>query len=313
VQAHVSRLRTPAAPTDWTYAIVTPVRDDAQGLRRLAQSLEAQSWAPAAWLIVDTGSTDETVPVAKGLARKHDWIAAKRVPGVRDLMRGGPIVRAFHEGLRFVPEDASVVVKVDADTSFDAAHFEMLLTAFAADARLGIASGSCYEQDRTGAWRERHSTGSGVWGAARAYRRTCLKEILPLEERMGWDTVDLIAAELRGWRTRRIDVPFRHHRPEGARDASRFEHWRKQGHVSHYVGYRPSYLMLRALFQARRDPAALAVALGYVEASFRGEPTVGDPRVRDYVREQQAWRRIPAHARQVLARRRVLEVPREPA
>ena len=42
----------------------------------------------------------------------------------------------------------------------------------------------------------------GVWGANRAYRWDCLRELLPLEERMGWDTLDLVKATVRGWRTK---------------------------------------------------------------------------------------------------------------
>ena len=33
-------------------------------------------------------------------------------------------------------------------------------------------------------------TGSTVWGATRAYRWECLQQVLPLEERLGWDGID---------------------------------------------------------------------------------------------------------------------------
>ena len=66
----------------------------------------------------------------------------------------------------------------------------------------------------------------------------------PLEERMGWDGIDELRAELRGWRTRALrDLPFRHHRPEGARDGARRSAYAAQGRAAHYMGYRPSYLV----------------------------------------------------------------------
>ena len=76
-----------------------------------------------------------------------------------------------------------VVVKVDADITFPWDHFEQLMARFARDERLGIASGTCYEQV-DGAWVERHVTGDHVWGAARAYRREVLPVVMPLEPRI---------------------------------------------------------------------------------------------------------------------------------
>ena len=64
--------------------------------------------------------------------------------------------------------------------------------------RLGIASGIGYERGGDGVWRQRHGTGAGVWGANRAYRWACLQILLPLEERMGWDTIDLSRRQS-GW------------------------------------------------------------------------------------------------------------------
>ena len=49
-----------------------------------------------------------------------------------------------------------------------------------------------------GRWRERHLTGSTVWGATRAYRRACLDDGLPFEERLGWDGIDEFKANARG-------------------------------------------------------------------------------------------------------------------
>jgi len=48
-----------------TYAVITPVRDEAEHVARLAAALEGQTLTPAAWVIVDTGSTDDTRPFPK--------------------------------------------------------------------------------------------------------------------------------------------------------------------------------------------------------------------------------------------------------
>lgn len=285
------------------YGIVTPARNEAINLPRLAHSLAQQSSAPTRWMIVETGSTDETQRVATELASVHPWIRLLSVVEVPGLVRGGPVARGFESGFAALDAQLDVVVKVDADVSFQPDYFARLLERFADDPSLGIASGTCFEQTR-GAWRERHVTGTTVWGAARAYRSSCLLEILPLEQRMGWDGVDEFRANVRGWQTKTFrDIPFRHHRREGERDGTRWRARVAQGTAAHYLGYRLSYLTLRTLWHARKEPAALGMLGGYLQAKMRRSPTIGDSQARAYLRRQQTLGRLPIRVREALGRR----------
>ncbi len=289
---------------DLTYAVVTPVRNEAENLPRLAEALAAQSTPPLAWVVVDTGSTDATPALLAELARRHPWIRPATLDGAERLARGGPIAQAFELGYAGLGDAPDVVVKLDADTSFAPGYFERLLQEFAADPRLGMASGTCHELEE-GEWRERHVTGTTVWGASRAYRRTCLEQVLPLEHRMGWDGVDEFRANARGWTTRTFkDLPFRHHRREGERDGAPWRARRAQGHAARFLGYRPWYLGLRALWHARREPAAAAMIWGYGEAALRREPRLADAAARDYLRRQQSLRSLPLRAAEAVGRRR---------
>ncbi len=284
------------------YAAITPARNEAANLVRLGAALVAQTQPPAAWVIVDNGSTDETGAVADRLARDHAWVHVLRIPAARQA-RGGPIVRAFHAGLDALATSPDVVVKLDADVSMPPDHFERLLAAFAADPGLGIASGTCFER-ADGEWREQHMTGTSVWGCARAYRTACLDQILPLDEHMGWDGLDALRAELRGWRCGRVrDLPFRHHRPEGARDGARRSAYAAQGRAAHYMGYRPSYLVLRALHRARSEPSALAMIAGFAGASAARAPRCGDAEVIAHLRAEQRLRVLPARLREAAGER----------
>jgi cellulose synthase/poly-beta-1,6-N-acetylglucosamine synthase-like glycosyltransferase len=226
------------------------------------------------------------------------------VPDRAGPTRAEAIVRAVQTGFDALPERSDLVVKLDADVTFEPEYFARLLSAFAADPTLGIASGTCYELS-DGAWRQRHVTGDHVWGAARAYRRECLADILPLEPRLGWDGIDEVKAAARGWRTRTLlDLPFYHHRPEGAREGRRRRHaWARSGRAAHYLHYRVGYLVLRALHQARRDPAALALLWGFASAATRREPRCEDAFVRAYIRRQQGLRELPLRMREALGRR----------
>jgi glycosyltransferase involved in cell wall biosynthesis len=286
-----------------TYAVVTPARNEAENLGRLADSLAAQTELPAVWLLVDNGSTDDTPEVAAAFAAEHPWARYLHVPGEASPTRGGPVAQAFATGVAALDEPVDVVVKVDADISFDPDHFERLLERLAADPSLGIAGSTCYELE-DGEWKPQHVTGNRVRGAVRAYRQQCFQDVLPLENRPGWDGIDEMRAAARGWRSAGFtDLAFRHHRPVGRRDESRWRRLFDVGRAAHYAGYRPTYLVMRSLFKARKELAWLAAMAGYAAAAVRREPRCEDELARDYLRRQQALRAVPTRALEALGRR----------
>jgi glycosyltransferase involved in cell wall biosynthesis len=286
------------------YAVVTPARDEAENLPRLAACLIGQTVRPAKWVVVDNGSRDETLSIAARLAKNHHWIVVESACGEPSPARGGPIVRAFCAGLEALPGRVDVVVKLDADVSMAPEYFERLLLAFQADPSLGIAGGSGHEL-KDGAWRQTFMTRASVWGAARGYRWECLQDVLPLEAAMGWDSIDEFKANIRGWKTRTLlDLPFRHHRREGEREPSRWSAWAAQGRLAHYIGYRLPYLLLRVGFRTLRDPSAVGLLYGYGRAVADREPRYADNDVRSYLREQQALRNLPQRFREALGRNR---------
>jgi glycosyltransferase involved in cell wall biosynthesis len=277
------------------YALVTPARDEAANLTRLAESIEAQTLLPTVWVIVDNGSTDGTGAVAQELAQRLPWVALVNAPN-EETRPGAPVVRAFNAGLAALRGRPDVVVKLDADVSFDPQYFSQLLDEFEQDSQLGIASGLCYELE-DGQWRPRHSTQGHVRGAARAYRRACLDDVSPLPEGMGWDGVDELKASVLGWRTRTIDhLRFDQHRAVGERDGARTARWLAEGQCSHYMGYGPAYLIARTLGRAIRDRdlAVFAMPWAYLRCALRREPRYPDEAVRAYLRRQQSVRHLPA-------------------
>jgi biofilm PGA synthesis N-glycosyltransferase PgaC len=289
------------------YALVTPARDEAENLRRLARCLAEQTVQPNAWLVVDDGSTDGTADIARELARALPWLRLLSSPGAQSTdgplesgRRAGRDIIAFTTGVQALQREPDIVLKLDADVSFAPDFFERLLDEFEADPRLGIAGGTCWERMRD-EWRPYHVTGRHVRGATRAYRWQCLQDVSPLEEQIGWDVVDEMRANLRGWRTRSIaSLPFYHHRGLGERDGARRE-WEAQGRMAHYLGYRISYLLARTLWRARTERAAVAMLTGYVGAAWRHERRCPDE-LRAYLRREQRLRKLPLRVREALGR-----------
>jgi glycosyltransferase involved in cell wall biosynthesis len=283
------------------YAIITAARDEAEALPRLAAALSVQTLRPSRWVIVENGSTDGTYEVAILLARENDWIDVVGLAETGPRERGAPIVRALQAGIGSLDERYDVVVNVDADVTMDEKYFESLIDAFETRSSLGIASGSAWELERD-VWRQRFVTGGTVWGATRAYRRECLDDVLPFEERHGWDGIDQLKARARGWETGvLVDLPFYHHRPEGARDGS-WSHWMVNGETAHYMGYRPWYLVLRTLHRLRAQPKAIAMLVGYAGSVARRREQLGDEAARAVLRDDQRLRSLRRRRQEALGR-----------
>ena len=294
-----------------SYALITPARDEADNLRRLGECVVAQRHPPSAWVVVDDGSVDETASVARGFAaRGHEWIHVIPSPGAEQ--RSGPLasgrragrdVLAFNAGIAALDGTPDLLVKLDADVSFAPDYFERLASRFASDPHLGIAGGLCTEQDGKGRWVPQHMTGDHVRGATRVYRVSCFQEVSPLPVRLGWDGIDELTAQVKGWRTTTFDdIRFRHHRPVGQRDGS-WSSWASRGDTAHYMRYRPSYLVARSLYRSLRDVRALAMIGGYAGAALRREPRHSDDEVASHLRRQQSLRRLPGAFREAVGRR----------
>jgi poly-beta-1,6-N-acetyl-D-glucosamine synthase len=243
--------------------------------------------------VVDDGSTDGTPEIAQELAAEYPWIrlvrreAADREEHVADGRRRARDLDGFLLGAVPLRGQADVIVKVDADVDFDPDFFAVLVARFAQDERLGIASGTCYERE-DGRWVRRTKAASTVWGATRAYRGDCLQDVEGLEPCMGWDGLDEISAQLRGYHTQTfVDLAFRHNRPEGGRELSSLHQGEALGRAAWYMGYRPSYLTLRAIYRARREPAAIGMLWGYFGSARRRAPRCPHPHLVHEVRERQ--------------------------
>jgi glycosyltransferase involved in cell wall biosynthesis len=281
--------------TSLRYAVVTPARNEEVNLARLGAAMVAQTHLPVVWVVVDDGSTDSSLEVVAGFAASHPWVesmqrpAAVRDESLADGRRKARDLDAFLLGAVPLRERVDVIVKVDADIDFEPDYFERLIGEFEADPLLGIASGTCYEQE-SGEWVRRTKAESTVWGASRAYRSDCLADLMALEPCMGWDGLDEVSVQLRGLRTQTfVDIPFRHNRPEGGRELSSLHQGEALGAAAWYMGYRPTYITLRALYRARQEPAAIGMLYGYFRNAVRRVPQCPN---RELVRAVRARQRL---------------------
>jgi glycosyltransferase involved in cell wall biosynthesis len=278
------------------YALVTPARNERANLERLAGCVLAQELQPVAWIIVDDASDDGTDELARELAAEHAWIRVVGTDRSADALasgrRQGRALDSFRRGVEALAGPVEVVVKVDADTSFDPAYFRSIVGRFAAEPDLGIAGGACYEEE-DGVWVRQKVIATHPRGASRAYRWPLMSDVMALESRMGWDGLDEVKARMRGYRSAvQLDLEFKHHRPTGARERDRLRHFAAQGRAAWYMGYRPSYLLLRTLYRSPREPAAVGMVWGFLAAGLGREPRCPEPDVIRHLRDEQRVRAV---------------------
>ncbi|MGE5206070.1 MAG: glycosyltransferase family 2 protein [Chlamydiota bacterium] len=273
------------------YVVITPARDEAAWMDCTIESMVAQTWRPAEWIIVDDGSGDGTGAIIREYARRHPWIRGLQRQDRGRRLPGTGVVEAFYEGYNSLQSSAwELLVKLDADLSFAPDFFQKSLAHFQAQPRLGIG-GACLYQPTSGSLQPEAGPRFHVRGATKIYRRQCWEAIKGIMVAPGWDVVDEIRASMLGWMTESFpDVGAVHHRPTGG--AGRWRDMIKRGQGCYIAGYHPLYVVARCLRHLGSKPyllGSLGMGVGFVGGYLSGKPR--DPALVRYVHEQQ-WRRL---------------------
>jgi glycosyltransferase involved in cell wall biosynthesis len=252
------------------YALVTPAHNEAAFLPRVVASMAAQTRPPAKWVIIDDRSTDDTWAVIEAAARQHSFIDPVRVAGAPTRQLGGNVVHLFNLGYGLLPADIPFVVKMDSDVLLPPDYFALLLERFAADPRLGVASGKTFVP-RSGGWELERCADNHVPGPCKTYRRACLEDIGGLIPMLGWDILDVTKARLRGWRTQSYrQLPIYHLRPMG-QVMGMMKTFLSYGKACYLIRCHPLFVVGRACYRALEVPyfLGLVILAGYIRAALQ--------------------------------------------
>jgi len=255
------------------YVLVTPARNEAQFIEMTIKSVINQTLLPLRWVIVSDGSTDGTDKIVAKYAAHHAWIELVRIPehAQRSFSSKVAAFRAGYSrlaGLRY-----EVIGNLDGDVSFDEGYLAFLIDKFAANPRLGVA-GTPYREDNP-IHDERFKSPDHVSGACQMFRRECFEEIGGYQPSScgGIDFVALLAAQAKGWETRRFDdrTCF-HHRHVGSGDhAGVYSRLLNRGRKDYLLGSHPAFEVFRCINQMKNSPFVVGGGLmlvGYFRAAL---------------------------------------------
>ncbi|HEY4093909.1 MAG TPA: glycosyltransferase family 2 protein [Baekduia sp.] len=285
--------------------IVSPVRNEAAHIERVARALAAQELAPARWIVLDDHSTDDTKAILERLAPDVPFLTVAQAPPkvetapVRDRLARAAAPVAFNKGLALAGDLSAYthVMKLDGDIELPPHYLRELMERFAANPALGLAGCVLDEPAPDGGMRRIRIAGNHVHGAVKCWSAACFTAIGGVQERLGWDTVDETYARMRGFETiSHRDLVGIHHRPLGSADGTVRGHAR-HGECAYIAHFQLSWVALRAVKVGTRKPyglSGLAFFYGYLRAAARRVERIPDREYRRFTQRELRRRMLGA-------------------
>jgi len=260
-------------------AVIACFLNEEKYLPDFLESLAAQEREHERMLLVDDGSSDASLAIAREYAGDHPSVRVLSRPQRardRDRLALAAELEAFCWAAEQLDVEWDVVAKLDADLRLTAGTFAELERLLEADPGLGIVGALQSIIVGGSSVRERCPPGH-VRGSTKFYRRACFEQIYPLDVRLGWDTTDEIQARMRGWRTQSFAMPDGdpvHLRPTATQDgAARGQ--RRIGRAAYAYGAGLGWTLLGTASRLNERPrllGALNYLWGWVAAALRSEP-----------------------------------------
>ena len=274
--------------------MITPARNEAEFIDLTLKSMVAQTVPPLKWVIVSDGSTDGTDEIVRRYMADNPWIELVRMPERQERHFAGK-AHAFNAGYERVKGlDFDVLGNVDADVSFEADHFQLLVAKFAEDPQLGVAGAPFREG--TYQYDYRFTSTENVWGGCQLFRRECFETIGGYSPMKGGgvDLVAVVTARMNGWKSRTYpDRVCIHHRIMNTAMNKGLKLKFKWGQSDYRLGGHPVWELFRCIYQMSNQPyimGGLVTLAGYYFALITRRPRSVSPEFADFRGKEQMQR-----------------------
>jgi glycosyltransferase involved in cell wall biosynthesis len=253
----------------FTYAIITPVKNEVQTLAKTIDSVTSQSILPTEWIVVNDASTDGSRNLLEELTNRFPWVVLVDALPIAKNDYSSRVIDLFNYGYSKLSTSTDLICKMDADVSFDKDFFKNIILQFEVDPKLAIASGHLHIDGVP----EKMDADQLVCtrGATKVYRTGFLHAIGGLISYQGWDTLDNVAARAKGWHVMIVDEPFEHLKEEGVRVGKTIFRHVRNGYYNGSLPFYFPYFLIKIIARLLERPiffSSLFMLWGYVKARF---------------------------------------------
>jgi len=217
-------------------SIVLPVFNEEAFLEQSLTSLVTQTYPIKELIIVDDGSTDNSVQIAESFVKKHPFINLILSSNATVHDPGQKIIHAFERGFSALRHPYDVICKFDADVIFPKNYIQALANSFLQNPELGMFGG-VLQIKKSGSWIfESIAAKSHLRGPIKAYHKNCFEAIGGLRPTLGWDTLDEFLALYHGFLVETDKkLVVKHLRPTGTNYSKRLS--KAKGKMFYQFGY----------------------------------------------------------------------------
>ncbi len=277
------------------YVLITPAHNEEKHIGRVLRAVSTQSVLPMKYVVVSDGSTDKTDAIVQDYARHFKFIELVHIE--RKPKAGfGSKALAFNAGYqRLRGGSYEFIGNLDADVSFEADYFSLVLREFDADGNLGLAGGLVHES-YGGRFLAQKISANSVAGPVQLFRRTCFEQMggyIPMR-RGGIDAAAEIMARMHGWRVRTIrSCMVLAHRPVLTGRSSILGHRFNRGAINYLLGYHPLFqaaIFIRRLNDHPRFIGSLCTLAGFLWTALRHPPRQVTAEFIKFLRQEQLCR-----------------------
>ena len=179
--------------------IIIPVFNEQDFIKKSVESLIDQTIKPAEVIYVNDNSTDNSKNIIKNLIGKCEWIRVIDHKSFQEHVPGSKVIEAFNFGLKNLETQFDIICKFDGDIILPKNYIEKIIEIFNEKEKVGIAGGNLYILKNRKWIYENIAAKTHVRGPIKAYRAECFNDINALKSSIGWDTVDVLLAQKKGW------------------------------------------------------------------------------------------------------------------
>lgn len=275
------------------YVLVSPCKDEGKYIEKTLISVKNQSIPPVQWIIVDDGSSDDSMEIVERYRAAMPYIkVVRRETAERQV--GAGVILAFNEGLRHVDVAHDFICKFDVDLDLPPKYFEILMQKMDQDPLLGTCSGKAYYINAKGERQSELCGDEASVGMTKFYRRECFEQIGGFVAQVGWDGYDCHRARWFGWRALSWDEPelqFIHLRPMGSSQKNINKGRIRHGKGQYHIGTHPLFFLASSAFRSFKQKPYVTGTLysiyGYVKAAFDKEQRFGDKDLTGFIQQYQ--------------------------